>query len=40
MDLATLALVWLIGLLWLVWLAFTAPEGFEDEHGFHFGPEA
>lgn len=22
-----------------IWIALTAPEGFEDEHGFHFGRE-
>ena len=25
--------------LFMLWLESHAPEGYEDEHGFHFGPE-
>jgi hypothetical protein len=27
----------LVGLGWLGYLCINAPEGYEDEHGFHFG---
>lgn len=30
---------WIVGFAALVWLVLTAPEGFEDEAGFHFGRE-
>ncbi len=31
------ALAVLLSLALIGWLAFTAPEGYEDEEGFHFG---
>ena len=35
--LAAAALLYLIGLAFLLWEVLTAPEGWEDEHGFHYG---
>ena len=29
------ASIYVISILWIVWLAFTAPEGYQDDSGFH-----
>lgn len=29
---------WLIGCAFLAWHLWGAPEGWQDENGFHFGP--
>lgn len=33
------AIIWAACGLWLGWLLWTAPEGYEDEHGFHLGED-
>lgn len=33
------AIIWAAYGFWLGWLLWTAPEGYEDEHGFHLGED-
>lgn len=32
-----LASVWISAIVWFVWAALTAPDGYEDETGYHDG---
>ena len=38
LALLVLAVLFSAGMAWLGWLVATAPEGFQDADGFHFGP--
>lgn len=33
----TLAAIYLLGCAWLAWAAHTAPLGYQDADGFHYG---
>lgn len=35
--LITIASGFALATMWTLWLVCTAPEGFEDDQGFHFG---
>ena len=34
-----LAALWLLCVAYVLWLCFTAPMGYEDDSGFHYGDD-